>query len=93
MLFEFVVSDYNITEAKPHIVKFKTPVDTFGEKFKADICLKQKFKLVSCSDYLIYDAIEFTLEWEVDKYNPKHIWQFSSILNYKNNVVCQFNRM
>ena len=70
---EFIVIYYNITEAKSLITEFKMTVETFCEKVKVSICLKQNFKLTSHSHHLICETIEFILEWEVDKYTLKHI--------------------
>ena len=70
---EFIVNHYKITEAKSLIKEFKMTVDTFCENVKVSICLKQNFKLVSHSHYLICETIEFVLEWEVDKYTLNHI--------------------
>ena len=70
---EAIVNHYKITEAKPHIEEFKTAVDTFCEKIKTDICLKQNFKIASFSHHLPCKTIEFVLEWEADKYTLKVI--------------------
>ena len=70
---EAIVNHYKITAAKPHIEEFKTAVDTFCEKIKTDICLKQNFKIASFSHYLTCETIEFVLEWEADKYTLRDI--------------------
>ena len=70
---EAIVNHYKITEAKQHIEEFKTTVDTFCEKIKTDICLKQNFKIASFSHHLTCETIEFVLEWEVDKYTLRDI--------------------
>ena len=70
---EAIVNHYNITAAKPHIEEFKTAVDTFCEKIKTDICLKQNFKIASFSHHLTCETIEFVLEWEADKYTLRDI--------------------
>ena len=70
---EAIVNHYKITAAKQHIEEFKTAVDTFCEKIKTDICLKQNFKIASFSHHLTCETIEFVLEWEADKYTLKNI--------------------
>ena len=70
---EAIVDHYNITAAKQHIEEFKTAVDTFCEKIKTDICLKQNFKISSFSHHLTCETIEFVLEWETDKYTLRDI--------------------
>ena len=65
---EAIVDHYNITAAKRHIEEFKTAVDTFCEKIKTDICLKQNFKIASFSHHLTCETIEFVLEWETDRH-------------------------
>ena len=70
---EAIVNHYKITEDKPHIVEFKTAVDTFCEKIKTDICLKQNFKVALFSHHLTCETIEFVLEWEADKYTLRDI--------------------
>lgn len=64
---EAIIDQYNITEAKHHIEKFKTEVDAFCEKVKLSICCNQNLKIAS-SCHLIYETIEFVLEWEADNY-------------------------
>ena len=64
---EAIIDQYNITEAKHHIEKFKTEVDAFCEKVKLSICYNQNLKIAS-SCHLIYETIEFVLEWEADNY-------------------------
>ena len=64
---EAIIDQYNITEAKHHIETFKTEVDAFCEKVKLSICCNQNFKIAS-SCHLIYETIEFVLEWEADNY-------------------------
>ena len=70
---EAIVNHYKITAAKQHIKEFKTAVDTFCEKIKTDICLKQNFKIASFSHQLTCETIEFVLEWETDKYTLRDI--------------------
>ena len=70
---EAIVDHYKITAAKRHIEEFKTAVDTFCEKIKTDICLKQNFKIASFSHHLTCETIEFVLEWEADKYTLRDI--------------------
>ena len=70
---EAIVNHYKITEATQHIEEFKTTVDTFCEKIKTDICLKQNFKIASFSHHLTCETIEFVLEWETDKYTLRDI--------------------
>ena len=70
---EAIVNYYNITEAKPHITKFKTTVDTFCADVRADICLKQNFKTTSSSHHLTCETIEFVLEWKTDEHTLSHI--------------------
>ena len=70
---EAIVNHYKITAAKQHIEEFKTAVDTFCEKIKTDICLKQNFKIASFSHHLTCETIEFVLEWEADKYTLRNI--------------------
>lgn len=65
---EAIVDQYDITEAKHHIEKFKKAVDTFCEKVKLSICCNQNLKITSSSCHLIYETIEFVLEWEADNY-------------------------
>ena len=67
---EAIVDYYNITEAKRHIIKFKTAVDTFCQKVKTDICINLK---VTSSHHLTCETIEFVLEWEADKYTLSHV--------------------
>ena len=64
---EAIIDQYNITEAKHHIETFKTEVDAFCEKVKLSICCNQNLKIAS-SCHLIYETIEFVLEWEADNY-------------------------
>ena len=64
---EAIIDQYNITEAKHHIETFKTEVDAFCEKVKLSICCNQNLKIAS-SCHLIYETIEFVLEWEPDNY-------------------------
>ena len=64
---EAIIDQYNITEAKHHIETFKTEVDAFCEKVKLSICYNQNLKIAS-SCHLIYETIEFVLEWEADNY-------------------------
>ena len=70
---EAIVDHYNITEVKQHIAKFKTEVDIFCQKLKADVCCDQNFKVCSFSHHLICESIEFILDWEADKYTLSHI--------------------
>ena len=70
---EAIVNYYNITEAKPHITKFKTTVDTFCADVRADICLKQNFKTTSSSHHLTCETIEFLVEWRAGECTLRHI--------------------
>ena len=70
---EAIVDHYDITEAKPHITKFKTTVDSFCADVRADICLKQNFKTTLSSHHLTCDTIEFVLEWKTDEHTLSHI--------------------
>ena len=70
---EAIVEQYNITDAKPHIILFKKAVDTFCESVRLSVCCKKSFKRISSSHQLICETIEFVLEWEVDKYTLNHI--------------------
>ena len=69
---EAIVDCYEVTEAEKHITEFKKRVDTFCEKVKADICLKQNFK-TSSSSHLICESIEFVVEWKADECTLRHI--------------------
>ena len=69
---EAIVDHYNITEAKRHIMEFKTTVDKFCDKVKTDICINQNFKVTS-SHHLTCETIEFVLEWKTDEYTLSHI--------------------
>ena len=60
---EAIVDHYNITEAKRHIIEFKTTVDMFCEKVKTDVCINQNFKVTS-SHHLTCETIEFVLQWK-----------------------------
>ena len=55
---EAIVDHYKITGAKSHIEEFKTAIDTFCEKIKTDISLKQNFKIASLSQHLTCETIE-----------------------------------
>ena len=68
-----IVDHYKITEAEPHITKFKTTVDTFCDNVRADICLKQNFKTTSSSHHLICETIEFLVEWRTNECTLRHI--------------------
>ena len=70
---EAIVKYFKITEAEPHIIKFKTTVDIFCADVRADICLKQNFKTTLSSHHLTCETIEFVLEWETDKYTLRDI--------------------
>ena len=70
---EAIVDQYNITEAKHHIEKFKTTVDEFCEKVKLSICCNQNLKIASSSCHLIYETIQFILEWKADNYTLNDI--------------------
>ena len=70
---EAIIDHYNITEAKQHIAEFKTEVDIFCQKLKADVCCDQNFTVCSFSHHLICESIEFILDWEADKYTLSHI--------------------
>ena len=70
---EAIVYHYKITEAEPHITKFKTTVDTFCDNVRADICLKQNFKTTSSSHHLICETIEFLVEWRTNECTLRHI--------------------
>ena len=70
---EAIVDHYKITEARQHIEEFKTVVDTFCEKIRTNICLKQDFKIASFSHHLTCETIEFVLEWETDGYRLRYI--------------------
>ena len=84
---ESIVNQYNITDAKPEIKKFKTEVDTFCDAVKLSICFHENFKNVSSSHYLICETIEFVLEWEADSYTLSDVKDllsksFESVVNY-----------
>ena len=65
---EGIVDQYDIREAKVHITNYKTSVDEFCEKIKADVCCNQSFMISSSSYQLTCETIVFVLEWEADKY-------------------------
>ena len=69
---EAIVDRYKVNEAEKHIAEFKKQVDTFCEKVKADICLKQNFKTTS-SSHLICESIEFVVEWKAGECTLRHI--------------------
>ena len=70
---EAIVDQYNIIEAKQHIMQFKTAVDTFCKEVKLSVCCKESFKRISLSSQLICETIEFVLEWETDKHTLSDI--------------------
>ena len=70
---EAIVEYFKITEAEPHVTKFKTTVDTFCTDVRAEICLKQNFKTTLSSHHLTCESIEFVLEWKTDEYTLSHI--------------------
>ena len=69
---EAIVDRYEITEAEKLITEFKKKVDTFCEKVKADICLKQNLKTTS-SSHLTCESIEFVVEWKTNECTLRHI--------------------
>ena len=70
---EAIVNHYKITEAKQHIIDFKTAVDEFCKKIKADICIDQTFAIDSTSHHLICETIEFVVEWKINERTLSHI--------------------
>ena len=70
---EAIVEQYNITDAKPHITKFKTAVDTFCQKVKLSVCCKESFKRILSSHHLTCETIEFVLEWKTDEHTLNDI--------------------
>ena len=70
---EAIVNHYKITEAKQHIVDFKTAVDEFCKKIKADICIDQTFTIDTTSHHLICETIEFVVEWKINERTLSHI--------------------
>ena len=65
---EAIVDHYEITKAEKLIKEFKKQVDTFCEKVKADICLKQNFNTAS-SSHLTCESIEFVVEWKMNAHS------------------------
>ena len=70
---EAIVNHYNIAVAKQHITDFKTAVDEFCQKIKADICADQTFAIDSTSHHLICETIEFVVEWNINERTLSHI--------------------
>ena len=70
---EAIVNHYKITEAKQHITDFKTAVDEFCKKIKADICIDQTFAIDTTSHHLICETIEFVVEWKINERTLGHI--------------------
>ena len=70
---EAIVNHYKITEAKQHIIDFKSAVDEFCKKIKADICIDQTFAIDSTSHHLTCETIEFVVEWKINERTLSHI--------------------
>ena len=70
---EAIVNRYKITEAKQHIIDFKTAVDKFCQKIKAGICIDQTFAIDPTSHHLICETIEFVVEWKINERTLSHI--------------------
>ena len=84
---ESIVNQYNITDAKPEVKKFKTEVDTFCDVVKLSACFQESFKRVSSSHHLICETIEFVFGLEADNYTLTDIKKllstsFKSEVNY-----------
>ena len=84
---ESIVNQYNITDAKPEIKKFKTQVNLFCDEVKLSMCFKERFKNISSSHHLICETIEFVLGSQADDYTLTDIKKllstsFKSVVNY-----------
>lgn len=85
---ESIVNQYNITDAKPEIKKFKTQVDIFCDEVKLSVCFQESFKNVSTSSHhLICETIEFVLESESSGSSLSDIKKmlstsFQNVVNY-----------
>ena len=70
---EAIVNHYKINEAKQRITDFKTAVDEFCKKVKADVCIDQAFAIDSTSHHLICETIDFVVDWKINECTISHI--------------------
>ena len=70
---EAIVNHYKIKDAKQRITDYKTAVDEFCKKVKADVCIDQTFAIDSTSHHLICETIDFVVDWKINECTISHI--------------------
>ena len=69
-LLAYVVEDLEITEAKEHIINYKTKLNDFCHSIKADLCLEKQFDLIH---HLQCELAIFELDWKPEEHMLQHI--------------------
>ena len=64
---ETIINQYNIEEAKAHIITYKSEVDEFCKNVRLSVSMTSSSFLLKC------ETIQFVLEWEPDEYTLQDI--------------------